>query len=33
MKVSHVLFLLLVLVIGYVLRGVFPQPAQALGLP
>lgn len=29
----HWLLILVALAIGYALRGVFPQPAQALGLP
>lgn len=30
---THWIVLFAALVLGYVLRGVFPAPAQALGLP
>lgn len=33
MQSHHYVMLFLVLALGYVLRGFFPQPAQMLGLP
>lgn len=33
MDFSHILILIIALAIGYTLRGVWPGPAQAIGLP
>lgn len=33
MQGFHWLLFIVALAIGYALRGIFPQPAQALGLP